>query len=49
MDENIFMMSRRFNKNSPEDFGLISINEEDVSIMPSDNSLWKKRNLYDFG
>lgn len=43
------MMSMRFNKNSPEDFGLIPTNEDDTFIMPSDNSLWKKRNLYDFG
>lgn len=43
------MMSMRFNKNSPEDFGLIPTNEDDIFIMPTDNSLWKKRNLYDFG
>jgi len=49
MNEKLFMMSMRFNKESPEDFGLIPSEETDIYIMPSDKSLWKKRNLYDFG
>ena len=43
------MMSMRFNKEAPEDFGLIPSEDTDIYIMPSDKSLWKKRNLYDFG
>lgn len=49
MNEKFFMMSIRFNKKSPEDFGLIPSKDADVYIMPSDNSLWKKRDLYDLG
>lgn len=49
MNEKIFMMSMRFNKEAPEDFGLIPSEDTDIYIMPSDKSLWKKRNLYDFG
>ena len=49
MNEKLFMMSMRFNKESPEDFGLIPSEDSDIYVKPSDNSLWKKRNLYDFG
>ena len=49
MEIKYFIMSIRYNKNSPEDFGLIPSKDEDIYIMPSDNSLWRKRNLYDFG
>lgn len=49
MNEKLFMMSMRFNKESPEDFGLIPSEDTDIYIMPSDKSLWKKCNLYDFG
>lgn len=46
---NFFMMSMRFNKSTPEDFGLVQTDDSGVYIMQSDNSLWKKRDLYDFG
>ena len=49
MNEKLFMMSMRFNKKFPKDFGLIPSEDADIYIMPSDKSLWKKRNLYDFG
>lgn len=49
MTEKLFMMSIRFNKNSPKDFGLVPSNEDDIFIMSTDNSRWKKHNLYDFG
>ena len=47
--DNHFMMSIRFNKSSPKDFGLISSEEANVFIRPSDNTLWEKCEMYDFG
>lgn len=44
-----FMMSNRFNKQSPGDFGLIDADEEDCAICPIDNSRWLRCSLYDFG
>ena len=44
-----FMMSRRFDKKLPEDFGLVLSNDPEIFIMPSDKSKWKIRKLYDFG
>lgn len=46
---NYFMMSFRFNKSSPEDFGLISSEEANIFIRPSDNTFWEKCDMYDFG
>jgi len=43
-----FLMSMRFNKNTAEDFGLVQT-ENDLAINPKDNTVWKKRPLYDFG
>ena len=48
-DTKYFMMSFRFNKETPKDFGLIKSNSTNIYISPLDKSLWKKRNLYDFG
>lgn len=49
MEEKLFMLSKRFDKKTPGDFGLIASKDADIYIRPSDNSLWKRRNLYDFG
>lgn len=42
-----FLMSMRFNKSSPEDFGLVKINGKVVN--PCDKSEWERMELYDFG
>ena len=42
-----FMMSKRFNKTSYEDFGLTFINGK--HIKNSDNSEWEPVSLYNFG
>jgi len=44
-----FFMSFRFNKSTPEDFGLKKNAENGFYVYPKDNSLWVQRNLYDFG
>ena len=49
MRERHFMMSMRFDKKYPADFGLIPSVNNDVYFLPSDNSIWEKRDLYDFG
>lgn len=43
-----FMMSRRFNKSKPEEFGLIPY-RENTYLLPVDNSLWVASEMYDFG
>jgi hypothetical protein len=45
---NHFVMSKKLNKCAPADFGLIS-KDDDTAINPSDNSIWIKTVLYDFG
>jgi hypothetical protein len=47
--ESQFIMSVRFSRETPEDFGLVRGENPDVFIRQSDNSLWKSRRLYDFG
>ena len=42
-----FVMSRRFNKNKPEDFGFIV--QDGIIFSPTDHAIWKPKNLYDFG
>ena len=44
-----FLMSFRFNKQSPEDFGLIQSGNENVFLKPDDGSQWKAKPLYDYG
>lgn len=45
-----FLMSFRFDKNKPEDFGLDSCpGDAGVYIRPSDGSQWLQKDLYDFG
>ena len=44
---NWFVMSRRFNKTKPEDFGFIIV--DGIIISPIDQSIWKPKKLYDFG
>ena len=46
---NYFLMSMRFNKRLPEDFGLSSSENSDIFIRQNDNSQWKSRQLYDYG
>ena len=46
---NYFMMSIRFNKQSPEEFGLTLNDNSDTFVRLNDNSQWKKRPLYDYG
>jgi hypothetical protein len=43
-----FLMSRKFNKHNPEDFGLCK-NECGELFLMSDRAVWKPRQLYDFG
>lgn len=42
-----FIMSMRFNKSSPKEFGLIPGDELGVFFKVDDNSQWKSRPLYD--
>lgn len=42
-----FKMSRHFNKNIPEEYGLVK--EENKIISPIDHSIWEPKKLYDFG
>lgn len=49
MDMKQFLMSKKFNKTSPQDFGLVQDEKSGLFIMTTDNSLWKRRDLYDFG
>lgn len=49
MEEIKFMMSKHFNKSTPEEFGLTQSNDPDIFISLSDQSLWGKRQLYDWG
>ncbi|MGO4692981.1 hypothetical protein AB4Z50_01755 [Paenibacillus sp. 2TAB26] len=44
-----FLMSFRFDKSTPEEFGLKRSAENGFYICPKDNSLWVQRDLYDFG
>ena len=44
-----FLMSFRFDKTKPEDFGLMNTEHENLFINPKDNSRWEKRYLIDFG
>lgn len=44
-----FMMSKRFDKQTPGDFGLIKADEEGCAIHPNDNSRWIRCSLYDWG
>ena len=46
--ENYFLMSFRFNKTKPADFGLAVFDNEKF-INQEDNTFWIKRDLYDFG
>lgn len=46
---NHFLMSKRLNKQYPEDFGLISSEDSDAYLKQEDHSQWKSRPLYDFG
>lgn len=46
---NYFLMSTRFNKQKASDFGLLDTEESDLAINPSDNSIWRKCMLYDYG
>ena len=46
---NYFLLSMRFNKRTPEDFGLVSSENSDIFIRQNDNSQWKSRPLYDYG
>ena len=46
---NYFRMSRRFQKSSPEDFGLLPTQDRDVAILPEDRSVWVRCPLYDLG
>ncbi|WAR43492.1 hypothetical protein [Methylomonas rapida] len=49
-DQQYFLMSFRFDKKTPADFGLVSVPEQDdLFISTHDNSRWKKKELYDFG
>jgi hypothetical protein len=49
MDEKKFMMSKRFNKSLPEDFGLTYTANPSEFLRVSDCSKWIKRELYDLG
>lgn len=44
-----FMMSFRFNKRSPGDFGLTRNSDGKTYSFKGDQSLWIQRDLYDFG
>ena len=43
-----FVMSKRFDKCSASDFGFIS-KDMNTAIDPTDNSIWIRSSLYDFG
>lgn len=49
-NQKYFLMSFRFNKTTPEAFGLIpSDNNDKIYLDSKDNSRWIKMGLYDFG
>jgi hypothetical protein len=48
-DDSYFMMSFRYNKITPEAFGLRQSDKPDIFVYPDDQSQWKQRPLYDFG
>jgi len=43
-----FMMSLRFNKSNPEEFGL-KYKGNNEYVFENDNSVWRARQMYDFG
>ena len=45
----LFLMSMRFDKQSPADFGLVAYENSDIFFRQTDHSLWKSRALYDYG
>jgi len=49
METKKFMMSMKYNRSKPEEFGLVPAAKGGLYIDPSDNSLWQFRLLYDFG
>lgn len=50
INKKYFLISFRFNKSTPEDFGLIkSIKDSSIYINTMDNSHWIKQESYDFG
>jgi hypothetical protein len=50
INEQYFLMSFRFDKTNPEDFGLVPLSEqEDLFIRTRDGSIWRKQELYDLG
>ena len=46
---NYFLMSMRFNKKYPQDFGLIPSDNPGIFLRQEDGSQWKSRPLYDYG
>ena len=46
---NYFLISTKFNKQSPEDFGLIPSENPYIFLKQEDYSQWKSRPLYDYG
>lgn len=42
-------MSKRFNKQTPSDFGLIETDEGDFAICPNDHSRWMRCSISDLG
>lgn len=44
-----FLMSKRFNKETCEDFGLVQTEDRNIAVNPKDKSLWKRCRLYDLG
>lgn len=44
-----FKMSRRFDKRTPQDFGLTERSENGDAIDPEDGSQWHSCTLYDYG
>lgn len=44
-----FKISTRFNKQKASDFGLVELESTASAIDPTDNSIWIRCSLYDFG
>lgn len=48
MEQKHFLLSYRFNKTTPAEFGLIG-QDDRTYLCPKDNALWVQMDLYDFG
>lgn len=49
MEKKYFLLSSRYNKTKPSEFGMIRQSDDNIYLFSEDNSMWKQMDLYDFG